>query len=400
MPRLPPLLISHAKRLNRYLPLLLRECRDLNFAQNELRWMQETILEKKLGITAEWEADHTTIWRPGSQADRILQSWVRRRTRAEPLQYILGTQPFGELEIKCKRSALIPRPETEIYTTELASILHKLRNDDDKTRHLETSRDGEERTLTIADFCTGTGCIALLLHSLLQSPTPDRQSSLFNLRIRAFDISSEALRLSEQNLEHNLNLGTLHGSARSSISFESLDVLALSRLSQPEIRAELSSENNGLFDVIISNPPYISPSDYCHGPTTKSVRMYEPKIALVPPADLTYRGINQADQFYLALIRIAAAAKCKLLIMEIGDTAQAIRVLELCKSNIKDNSTGSSKLRHLPVVLEVWKDDGKVVRYPQNGNIGSFHEPDGIPCRAVVMWVDQEWAQARTRQDH
>jgi methylase of polypeptide subunit release factors len=96
MPRIPPTLLRHARCLDRLLPSLLPICRDLSSAQNELRWLGEHAAEvaSKQGLGKE---------------SRLLQRFVNRRARGEPLQYILGTEFFGELEIKCRPGVLIPR---------------------------------------------------------------------------------------------------------------------------------------------------------------------------------------------------------------------------------------------------------------------------------------------------
>jgi methylase of polypeptide subunit release factors len=94
MPRLPYPLILAAARRHRCLPLLLQECRDLDSARNELRWLQEHV-------------ESTVPDR--SFREHVLQRFCLERSRGKPLQYILGSQPFGELEILCKPGVLIPR---------------------------------------------------------------------------------------------------------------------------------------------------------------------------------------------------------------------------------------------------------------------------------------------------
>jgi hypothetical protein len=96
MPRIPPTLIRLARRRNRLLPSLLPVCRDLASSQNELRWLGEHAAEvaSKKGLIDE---------------NRLLQQYVSRRAKGEPLQYILGTEFFGELEIECRPGVLIPR---------------------------------------------------------------------------------------------------------------------------------------------------------------------------------------------------------------------------------------------------------------------------------------------------
>lgn len=102
MPRLPHPLIHRARALHPLLPLLLRPCRDVPSALNELRWLREhAISNRNVALTS---------------LGRILTTWPQylhrmclERARGKPLQYILGTQPFGGLEMLCKRGVLIPR---------------------------------------------------------------------------------------------------------------------------------------------------------------------------------------------------------------------------------------------------------------------------------------------------
>ena len=98
MPRIPPTLLRHARRIDRLLPPLLPVCRDLQSSRNELRWLGE----------------HAAVVAASQHADtgnerHLLQQYVNRRAKGEPLQYILGTEFFGDLEIKCKPGVLIPR---------------------------------------------------------------------------------------------------------------------------------------------------------------------------------------------------------------------------------------------------------------------------------------------------
>jgi len=98
MPRIPPTLLRHARRIDRLLPPLLPVCRDLPSSQNELRWLGEHAAE----VVASQHADT-------SNERLLLRQYVNRRAKGEPLQYILGTEFFGDLEIKCKPGVLIPR---------------------------------------------------------------------------------------------------------------------------------------------------------------------------------------------------------------------------------------------------------------------------------------------------
>lgn len=72
---------------------LLPACRDLESAANELRWIREHVRETRSPVP------------PGLRVWQLCE----RRGSGVPLQYVLGTQPFGPLEIKCRPGVLIPR---------------------------------------------------------------------------------------------------------------------------------------------------------------------------------------------------------------------------------------------------------------------------------------------------
>ena len=97
MPRLSTFILRHAWHEHPFLPLLLRTCRDLLSARNELRWLREHILET------------TSPGFPPAARHQRLHKLCLQRSKGKPLQYILGSQPFGDLEILCEPGVLIPR---------------------------------------------------------------------------------------------------------------------------------------------------------------------------------------------------------------------------------------------------------------------------------------------------
>ena len=97
MPRLSPAYLNHAYNENPLLPLLLRACRDLPSARNELRWLREHVEQSARQPRLSTNAIHR------------LKRLCISRSKGKPLQYILGSQPFGELDIKCRPGVLIPR---------------------------------------------------------------------------------------------------------------------------------------------------------------------------------------------------------------------------------------------------------------------------------------------------
>lgn len=97
MPRVPPSALRTARSIHPHLAKLLPVCRDLRSAENELRWLREC---------ARNTITHDTTSR---DIDFIVSRLVHRRSRGEPLQYLLGSEYFGELELKCRPGVLIPR---------------------------------------------------------------------------------------------------------------------------------------------------------------------------------------------------------------------------------------------------------------------------------------------------
>lgn len=106
MPRIPPLAVRQAHRLSPHAAHLLPVCRDLPSALNEARWIREHVvqIQKDPSSSSPGQKEHGLV----DEEDKM-ESLCRRRARGEPLQYVLGTQPFGELEMKCRPGVLIPR---------------------------------------------------------------------------------------------------------------------------------------------------------------------------------------------------------------------------------------------------------------------------------------------------
>lgn len=106
MPRLAPGLLHRARQIDPLLSLVLRGTRDVASAKNELRWLREFVVEQQQ------QKKH-----PRSNSSHAKERRVRHelrrlcidRSRGKPLQYIMGTEYFGDLEIACEPEVLIPR---------------------------------------------------------------------------------------------------------------------------------------------------------------------------------------------------------------------------------------------------------------------------------------------------
>ncbi|KAG9231887.1 HemK family methyltransferase [Amylocarpus encephaloides] len=349
MPRLPHTLLLRAYRISPLLPLILQGTRTLRSAINELRWIREHVEER------------TPAGLPESVVRRTLLKCCQRRSRGEPLQYILGTQPFGELDILCRPGVLIPRP-TEAYTSYLAKILLEKRKV--RMQALRASCSAQVKpypSLRIVDLCTGTGCILLLLQSLLSSEFED-------LHLTGWDVSNGAISLARKNLqrvETNQLIKILSRTTHSRISFRSLDVFAnLTSQESEDLRC----------DVLISNPPYISEDHFNHE-TARSVRNWEPKLALVPTVS-TSGSFAPEDIFYHRLLFLHFnVCASKVLLMEVGDEEQAFRVTRMTLEKIQQLSD-----RSRTITTEIWRDWPEA-EPPENEDHEFYCKGQAIPLK-------------------
>jgi len=158
---------------------------------------------------------------------------IQRRTRREPLQYIIGNQEFWGLEFIVTPDVLIPRPETE-FIIEAALKIVQDRN----------------RPVRIIDLCTGSGCIAVSLAKELAAA-----------RVIATDASEKALDVARENSRR-------HGVSER-IRFLPGDLFV--PLEELDLRGQV--------DILASNPPYVQAGDLAA--LQPEVRDYEPRMALI-----------------------------------------------------------------------------------------------------------------------
>lgn len=163
---------------------------------------------------------------------------LKRRAAREPLQHILGTTAFRELELRTDARALVPRPETEVLVEEVLSWVRG-----EGSGLLE---GGEGKGLTALDVGTGTGAIALSL----AKEGPFRQ-------IVATDPSPGALALAREN-------AGIHG-LEGRVEFR-----------EGPLFHPLDGEER--FHVVASNPPYVPEEEKQE--LEPEVREYEPREAL------------------------------------------------------------------------------------------------------------------------
>lgn len=218
-----------------------------------------------------------------------LKQAVLDRWKFIPLQYILGTQPFGNLTIKCKRGVLIPRLDTEEWCFELIDCLRN---------SLKTA----DQKLRVIDVCTGTGCIPLLLQDELQKSLREPG----NLELLGIDISQCAIDLAEENMALNFK--------SSNTSFERGNLFQLGKIKET--------------DLVVSNPPYIPQREmtpHTRRGLEKSVYLYEPHLAL-----------KGDTEFYEALIKkVVKPCNAQAFVFELGSWDQVSYVKRLVDTNLQ-----------------------------------------------------------------
>jgi release factor glutamine methyltransferase len=190
-----------------------------------------------------------TLMLSNAQQQKI-DTWIQKLvTDKMPLQYLLGSVPFADCDILVQAPTLIPRPETEEWCLHIIEYLQLLDN----------------AQIKILDLCTGSGCIAIALsHHVPRA------------EIVATDTADTALELTEKNSEHNKirNVTTIKSDL-----FESIP-------------------RGMLFDMIVSNPPYIALSEF--DSLDETVKCWEDRGALIADDDglaIIKKIIMQAPNF-------------------------------------------------------------------------------------------------------
>jgi release factor glutamine methyltransferase len=163
----------------------------------------------------------------------------RRRLNHEPLQYICGETEFMSLRFCVDSSVLIPRPETEILVGECIRIC-------------QTSFRGSG-SIRVLDVGTGSGNIAISLARFVE-----------NVKCVAIDVSESALDVARKNSAFH-NIGNR-------ISFVEFDIFD-----------ELGDGFQRNFNIVISNPPYVPPSEFIM--LSKEIRDFEPREAILADED-------------------------------------------------------------------------------------------------------------------
>ena len=228
----------------------------------------ETLLLHLIGKNKAWLMAHANEDFAGCSAIRY-SALLERRRKGEPIQYIIGEVEFYRMPFRVRPDVLIPRPETELLVEKISSL----------AVHFRQPR--------LVDVGTGSGAIAIAF-----------AHDWPHAAVTAIDLSPAALEVARSNAER-------------------LGFPDRIRFLEGDLLAPVAGET---FDLIVSNPPYVSSAD--RDSLAVEVRDHEPAVAL-------FAG-NDGLQIYRRLIpqAFAALAPGGFIALEIGYAQQpAIHLL-------------------------------------------------------------------------
>jgi release factor glutamine methyltransferase len=193
------------------------------------------------------------------------EDMLRQRLARVPVAIIVGNKEFMGLDFMVDRSVLIPRPATETLVQLAIDKLEVFPNPDADTEHL------------VADIGCGSGCISLSV-------------AYFNRKTRlyAVDISHDALKTTRENVN------------RLDKQYPDKYLSCRVHLLCGDLLEPLPESRKNSFSLILSNPPYVTEEEWEN--LMDGVKLFEPRIALVPPEGTReiYRRLAENAMEYLA----------------------------------------------------------------------------------------------------
>lgn len=243
---------------------------------------------KWLLLEAEKISSIDLITNPDSVVDGAVEdrftSFIARRRQREPVQYILGYTEFYGLRFSVDPSVLIPRPESELLVERTLSLVE------------------DKAEACVVDVGTGSGCIAIAVKKM----KPDT-------RVTGVDISSRALETARKNARD------LHAD----VTWLEADFSNL-RL----VEHIVSVHGSRRIDVLVSNPPYISPDEQC---------TLEPEVFEYEPTEALFTADDPLEPFRaLATLGSNVLSKGGTLLLEIHEQRAKPVMMILLQTGFQD----------------------------------------------------------------
>ncbi len=205
----------------------------IDTAQRESRFLVEGICRLSRGRMFL----HSDMILTDSEREQVALA-VKKRLEGWPLQYLIGEWDFYGYPIYVGEGVLIPRPETELLVRDALRALSAL----------------NKKSPAVADLCSGSGCIAIAI-----------AREYADARVTAVEKYDDAYGYLERNIERN----------------EASNVLPV----KDDVLGPLAGSLEGMFDVIVCNPPYIRTEDLA---TLQKEVQFEPVEALDGKEDGLY----------------------------------------------------------------------------------------------------------------
>lgn len=190
-------------------------------------------------------------------------SSIEKRKTGLPVAYITGIKEFFGYDFEVDQSVLIPKPDTELLVENAVNFIEE-----------KFHASSDCKILSVCDMCSGSGCVGISILKFIEEKKIISKSLL--PKIVFADISKKTLDIAKKNSLRLL----------SKCAFEKTVFV------QSNLFENLGHSRNGLFDVIVSNPPYI--------PYSQSVELLkdgrgEPSLALCGDVDLNGNLTNLDD---------------------------------------------------------------------------------------------------------
>ena len=222
-----------------------------------------------------------------SKNEETFNKLIERRSKGEPVAYIVGSKEFMGLDFKVKPGVLIPRGDTEILVEEIIKRTQENHLTIEKALGNEEIDGIQKDNLIIVDIGCGSGAISIALAKYIEKSM-----------VYALDIMEVPVETTKENAKLN-------------------QVENRVKAIKSDLMSELDRKFEGNIDVIVSNPPYIEQKEYEQ--LMVDVKKFEPKSALTDEGDGLefYRRITAEAAVYLK--------KNGLLAYEIGyDQAESV----------------------------------------------------------------------------